>query len=99
VLVLQGRAGRGGCRGVAGEAPFDGVAAERAAVAGREEGITGLSAAFGEPAAEHARGGRGERRDPLFASFPLLTELGVDLSVLMRRMDDRAAMFADRDLR
>jgi hypothetical protein len=54
---------------VLGDAPFQGVPAQRGAAAGDEQRVGGQAAAFGEPGGQDRRGGGGERGDPLLAAF------------------------------
>jgi len=69
LLLAQGWAGQrgGGC--VSGDAPFQGVPAQRGAAAGDEQRVGGQAGALGEPGTQDRHGDGGERGDPLLAAF------------------------------
>ena len=71
LLGLQRWAALGGDSGVFGDQPFDGVAAERPTVGGREQRVGGLALAFFEPDPGDLDGLAGERDRSLLAVLAL----------------------------
>ena len=75
VLAGQGRAGRGGGRGVLGE-PCRRRRGSAAAVSGGEQRIGRVRRRFGEPDPQHRDGAGGQRGDAFLASLALAARRG-----------------------
>jgi hypothetical protein len=89
-LAFQAWAGSLSDRGVLGEQPLDGMAAERTAVvAGGEQRVGGSCSLFVMPGAYHGCGLAGERGDALLSSFPFALNVrgATEMHVLASRAD------------
>jgi hypothetical protein len=62
--------------------PSDGVAAEAAAAAGREQRIIGVASALLPPDAQDLGGLRGQRGDALLAAFAVAMQVRARVSVM-----------------